>query len=161
MNHSWSLRREKGSERESKKRLATVFREFLNDRKQRQGNSRTLRRPVGYMYFKIFCSVSGIFEFWYGLSDLAKAAVVGGPLLVIIILIICCCCCCKSRPANQGTVFVTPSVGPTAVMATSVNTTVPMRPLVNEAWAASSNHFQHSGQTYEAATVLTRILILF
>ena len=76
--------------------------------------------------------VVGMFKWWYDLSDATKAAVIGGPLLVICILVIYCCCC-RSRPANQGAVLVTPAVGPTAVMATSTNTTAPMRPLVNVA----------------------------
>ncbi|KAM7432350.1 hypothetical protein ABFA07_017187 [Porites harrisoni] len=74
----------------------------------------------------------GMFKWWYDLSDATKAAVIGGPLLVICILVIYCCCC-RSRPANQGAVLVTPAVGPTAVMATSTNTTAHMRPLVNVA----------------------------
>ena len=77
--------------------------------------------------------VVGMFKWWYDLSDAAKAAVIGGPLLVICILVIYCCCC-RSRPANQGAVLATPAVGNTAVMATSTNTTAPMRPLVNVAW---------------------------
>ena len=80
--------------------------------------------------------VVGMFKWWYDLSDAAKAAVIGGPLLVICILVIYCCCC-RSRPANQGAVLVTPAVGPTAVMATSTNTTAPMRPLVNVAWVST------------------------
>ena len=80
-----------------------------------------------YVFF-----VVGMFKWWYDLSDATKAAVIGGPLLVICILVIYCCCC-RSRPANQGAVLVTPTVGPTAVMATSTNTTAPTRPLVNVA----------------------------
>ena len=76
--------------------------------------------------------VVGMIKWWYELSDATKAAVIGGPLLVICILVIYCCCC-RSRPANQGAVLVTPAVGPTAVMATSTNTTAPMRQLVNVA----------------------------
>ena len=76
--------------------------------------------------------VVGMIKWWYELSDATKAAVIGGPLLVICILVIHCCCC-RSRPVNQGAVLVTPAVGPTAVMATSINTTAPMRPLVNVA----------------------------
>ena len=80
--------------------------------------------------------VVGMFKWWYDLSDVTKAAVIGGPLLVICILVIYCCCC-RSRPANQGAALVTPAVGPTAVMATSTNTTAPMRPLVNVAWVST------------------------
>ena len=80
--------------------------------------------------------VVGMFKWWYDLSDATKAAVIGGPLLVICILVIYCCCC-RSRPANQGAVLVTPAVGHTAVMATSTNTTAPMRPLVNVAWVSA------------------------
>ena len=77
--------------------------------------------------------VVGMFKWWYDLSDATKAAVIGGPLLVICILVIYCCCC-RSRPANQGAVLVTPAVGPTAVMATSTNTTGHMRPLAHVTW---------------------------
>ena len=80
--------------------------------------------------------VAGIFGWWYDFSDIEKAAVIGGPLLFIILLIIACCCCCgccRSRPTNQGAVIVTPAAAPTAVMATSTRSTVPMKPLVNEA----------------------------
>ena len=82
--------------------------------------------------------VAGIFGWWYDFSDIEKAAVIGGPLLFIILLIIACCCCCgccRSRPTNQGAVIVTPAAlaVPTAVMATSTKSTVPMKPLVNEA----------------------------
>ena len=80
--------------------------------------------------------VVGMFKWWYDLSDATKAAVIGGPLLVICILVIYCCCC-RSRPANQGAVLVTPTVGHTAVMVTSTNTTAPMRPLVNVAWVST------------------------
>ena len=80
--------------------------------------------------------VVGMFKWWYDLSDATKAAVIGGPLLVICILVIYCCCC-RSRPANQGAVLATPAVGNTAVMATSTNTTAPMRPLVNVAWVST------------------------
>ena len=89
--------------------------------------------------FNIKCVfVAGIFGWWYNFSDIKKAAVIGGPLLFIIILIIACCCCCgccRSRPTNQGAVIVTPAAlaVPTAVMATSTRSTVPMKPLVNEA----------------------------
>lgn len=78
----------------------------------------------------------GIFGWWYNLTDIKKAAVIGGPLVFIILLIIACCCCCgccRSRPTNQGAVIVTPAAVPTAVMATSTRSTVPMKPLVNEA----------------------------
>ena len=80
--------------------------------------------------------VAGIFGWWYDFSDIEKAAVIGGPLLFIMILIIACCCCCgccRSRPTNLGAVIVTPAAVPTAVMATSTRSTVPMKPLVNEA----------------------------
>ena len=80
--------------------------------------------------------VAGIFRWWYNCSDIKKAAVIGGPLVFIILLIIACCCCCgccRSRPTNQGAVIVTPGTVPTAVMATSTRSTVPMKPLVNEA----------------------------
>ena len=83
--------------------------------------------------------VAGIFGWWYDFSDIEKAAVIGGPLLFIILLIIACCCCCgccRSRPTNQGAVIVTPAAVPTAVMATSTRSTVPMKPLVNEAWVS-------------------------
>ena len=83
--------------------------------------------------------VAGIFGWWYNFSDIEKAAVIGGPLLFIMILIIACCCCCgccRSRPTNQGAVIVTPAAVPTAVMATSTRSTVPMKPLVNEAWVS-------------------------
>ncbi|KAL9965750.1 hypothetical protein ACROYT_G029592 [Oculina patagonica] len=75
----------------------------------------------------------GIFAWWYEMGDVGKGLVVGGAILFVIIVIACCCCCCccKSRPNNQGTVILQPAVGP-SVMATSTNTTVPMRPLVNE-----------------------------
>ena len=76
--------------------------------------------------------VVGMFKWCYDLSDATKAAVIGGALLVICILVTYCCCC-RSRPANQGAVLVTPAVGPTAVMATTTNTTAPKRQLVNVA----------------------------
>ena len=82
--------------------------------------------------------VVGMFKWWYDLSDATKSAVIGGPLLVICILVIYCCCC-RSRPANQGAVLVTPAAGPTAVMATSTNTTAPMQPLVNVAWVNTAD----------------------
>ena len=79
--------------------------------------------------------VAGIFGWWYNFSDIEKAAVIGAPLLFIILIIACYCCCgcCRSRPTNQGAVIVTPAAVPTAVMATSTRSTVPMKPLVNEA----------------------------
>ena len=90
--------------------------------------------------------VAGIFGWWYNFSDIEKAAVIGGPLLFIIIVVVACCCCCgccRSRPTNQGAVIVTPAAVPTAVMATSTRSTVPMKPLVNEAWVSlQSRHTQ-------------------
>lgn len=80
----------------------------------------------------------GVFGWWYDLNDIEKAAVIGGPILLIIIIACCCCCCCgccgycRSRPANQGTVIMTPGA-PAAARATSTKSPVPMRPLVEEA----------------------------
>ena len=91
--------------------------------------------------------VAGIFGWWYNFSDIEKAAVIGGPLLFIIIVIVACCCCCgccRSRPTNQGAVIVTPAAVPTAVMATSTRSTVPMKPLVNEAWVSLQSRLTQS-----------------
>lgn len=77
----------------------------------------------------------GFFAWWYDMSDVGKGAVIGGSLVFIIIMIICCCCCCCCRskpPSNQGHIIVQPASGP-YVRATSTKSTVPMRPLVNEA----------------------------
>ena len=85
----------------------------------------------------------GFFAWWYEMSDVGKGAIVGGCLVFIIIMIICCCYCCgccrSNRPTNQGQIIVQPAYV-TPVRATSTKSTVPMRPLVNEAWAASC-HF--------------------
>ena len=98
--------------------------------------------------------VAGIFGWWYNFSDIEKAAVIGGPLLFIIILIITCCCscgCCRSRPTNQGAVIVTPAAVPTAVMATSTRSTVPMKPLVNEAWVSLQSRRTQSLFSFKSA----------
>jgi len=77
----------------------------------------------------------GIFAWWYELALPAKIAVIAGPILFILIVTCCCCCfccgCCKSKRSNQGTVIIAP--GPSAAIATSTKSTVPMRPLVEEA----------------------------
>ena len=66
---------------------------------------------------------------------------IGGPVLVLLILIGICCCCCaccracccpSNSPSGGGRVIVQP-IQP-AVLATSVKSSVPMRPLVEEAW---------------------------
>ena len=102
--------------------------------------------------------VAGIFGWWYDFSDIEKAAVIGGPLLFIIILITACCCCCgccRSRPTNQGAVIVTPAAVPTAVMATNTRRTVPMKPLVNEAWVSlQSRRTQSLPSFYSASNAL-------
>ncbi|XP_067016855.1 uncharacterized protein [Acropora muricata] len=82
----------------------------------------------------------GFFGWWNDLSDVLKAAVIGGPILLLLILIGICCCCCaccracccpSSPPSGGGRVIVQPI--PPAYLATSVKSTVPMRPLVEEA----------------------------
>lgn len=76
----------------------------------------------------------GFFGWWYDMSDVARGAMIAGALVFIIGMIICCCCCCcrSNRPNNQGPIIVQPAYVP-SVMATSTKSTVPMRPLVNEA----------------------------
>lgn len=82
----------------------------------------------------------GFFGWWNDLSDALKAAVIGGPILILLILIgICCCCCaccraccCPSSPPSGGGRVIVQPIQP-AVLATSVKSSVPMRPLVEEA----------------------------
>lgn len=82
----------------------------------------------------------GFWGWWNDLSDVLKAAVIGGPILLLLIIIGICCCCCaccracccpSSSPSGGGRVIVQPMQP--AVLATSVKSNVPMRPLVEEA----------------------------
>ncbi|XP_068685457.1 uncharacterized protein [Montipora foliosa] len=73
----------------------------------------------------------GIFGWWFDLSGVLKAAVILGPIIFLAIMLLLFCRCCKSRPTNRGVVIVTPMAP--AVMATNVNTTVQMRPPVEQA----------------------------
>lgn len=80
----------------------------------------------------------GIFGWWLDLSTVLKVLVIIGPIIFLVAVITSCCCCCGCcrgccgpSPQARGTVITRPVLPVT--MATGVKSTVPMRPLVEEA----------------------------